>query len=387
MDKSKFRRGIDEPTSYDHLKGKLDSDALLEDLGIDFAFRQREDQLMCHCPDLVGNHVNGDSSASFGFNSSKLVFNCFVCGGGNVIDLVWMMRPELAPKGDTTADRQEAIDGALRYLEQFADFNSADGLVDRLKSKLHPQVEDDELPEYPPSSIFQYRKIHPYLYERGLTKDVIVEMEVGFDDEHAGITIPHWFMGKLVGLQRRHLAQDESGDFLCPRCFDPDKPNKKIPKYKNTARFPKNNTLYGYDMMKKYLTEQGGGVIAVESPFSVLKLKSLGFHKSVSTFGQFSIEQAMLLLACETTYYWPDNDSAGFENAQRAAQSMLGRMGTLRIVPVLPNLKGDPGDLDDPAEVQKYLAHSWSSSLWNMYVTEEMEKKKQMPRLEDVAIN
>lgn len=373
MDKTAFRKGL-EPDfiSYEHLKGNLDSEALLEDLGIDIGFRQRHDQLMCHCPDMQGNHANGDSSASFGFNEEKLVFNCFVCGGGNLIELVQMMRPEYAPRPEvtmrsTSGHDLERDEAAIRYAEQFALLNSQGGLVNKLQSILHPQDEEDSMPDYPPESIFQYRKIHPYLYERGLTRDVIVEMEVGFDDEHAGITIPHWFMGRLVGLQRRHLAVDErTGDFICPRCYDADKPTKKIPKYKNTSRFPKVNTLYGYDKMKEYLAEQGGGVIVIESPFSVLKLKSLGFHKTVATFGQFSKEQAMLLIAVPVVYYWPDNDAAGYKNARLAAET-LGRYTTLKIVPLIDGKKADPGDLDDPAVVQKYLQNSWNSNLWEMY--------------------
>jgi len=383
LDRSKFRKGL-EPNfvSYEHLKGRLDSEALLEDLGIDIGFRQRADQLMCHCPDLQGNHVNGDSSASFGFNEEKLVFNCFVCGGGNLIELVQMMRPEFTPRPDVVAKSPSGRDiemdeAAVRYAEQFADVNVTGGLANRISAILHPQDEEDTMPDYPPNSLFQYRKIHPYLYERGLTKDVIVEMEVGFDDEHAGITIPHWFMGKLVGLQRRHLAQDSTGDFICERCFDPEKPTKKIPKYKNTTRFPKVNTLYGYDHMKQYLTEQGGGVIVVESPFSVLKLKSLGFNKVVATFGQFSKEQAMLLLAVPVVYYWPDNDKAGLNNARLATET-LGRYTNLKIVPLIDGLKSDPGDLDDPAEVQKYLANAWNSNLLNLYA------KDGLPTLEQV---
>lgn len=381
MAERKFRRGLEEEQSgYSYLKGKLDCEALLEDLGIDIAFRQRQDQIMCHCPDLQGNHSNGDSSASFGLNESKLVFNCFVCNGGNIIELVWMMRPDLAPKSESPADRQEANNAALRYLEQFADLNSPGGLVDKLQSILHPQVEDDELPEYPPTSIFQYRKIHPYLYERGLTKDVIIEMEVGFDDEHAGITIPHWFMGKLVGLQRRHLATNSQGDYECPRCYDPEKPSKKIPKYKNTVRFPKNNTLYGYDKMKEYVAIQGGGAIVVESPMSVLNLKSLGFHKCVATFGQFSNEQAMLLLALPVVYYWPDNDKAGYQNARRAKDSLLGRMGTLKIIPCVPGQKSDSGDIRESAEIRQYLNAAWPVTLWDLFVKED-----HLPSLEDLS--
>lgn len=366
MNKRKFRRGITiEGTNYDHLRGVLDSEAFLEDLGIDVGFRHGQNQIMCHCPDLQGNHKNGDANPSFGFNEEKLAFNCFVCGGGNILELIQMMKRDILTDED-----------ALQYAEMFADLNREVDLTARIQAILNPEEEDDTMPDYPPDSLFQYRKIHPYLYERGLTKEVIVEMQVGFDDEHAGITIPHFFMGKLVGMQRRHLVMDDQGKYHCPRC-ESDGTGKAVRKYKNTAKFPKNNTLYGYDMMKQYLKTDPGGVIVVESPFSALKLKSLGFHRVVATFGQYSEAHSMLLLACSKVYFWPDNDEAGYENALRAQQS-LGRYTNLHIVPVLPNAKGDPGDLTTAQDVLNYLHASWSASLWPMYVT-----GKKLPTLEE----
>jgi hypothetical protein len=326
-------------------------------------FKQSQHQYMCHCPDHEGNHKNGDSSPSFGYNEEKLAYNCFVCGGGSIIELVWMQKPEQAPASNGSADKVEATERTIQWLEQFADLNSPVDMRAKLQSLLNPEEEDDTLPEYPPDSLFQYRKIHPYLYERGLTKEVIVDMQVGFDEEHLGITIPHFFMGKLVGLQRRHLAQDASG-FRCPRC---EQDGKKVPKYKNTAKFPKVNTLYGYDQMKQALrNEKANSVIVVESPMTALKLKSMGFHRVVATFGQWSREQGMLLLAVPVIYFWPDNDPAGYENAKRCIET-LGRMTEVRIVPVLPNLKGDPADLDTADEVLAHLKAAYSSSLFEMH--------------------
>jgi hypothetical protein len=349
-----FRRGLEiDGADYGHLKGALDAEAFLEDLGIDIGFRQNKNQLMCHCPDLLGRHSNGDASPSFGFNEEKLAFNCFGgCYSGNILELVKMMRPEIVTNED-----------AVRYAEQFADLNRTADLVAKVQSILHPQEKVEELPDYPPDSLFQYRKIHPYLYERGLTKEVIVEMQVGFDEEHLGITIPHWWQGKLVGMQRRHLATDSKGNFICPRCSLTD---KKVPKYKNTHRFPKVNTLYGFDQAKEYLKTQASSIIIVESPFSALKLKSLGFDRVVATFGQFSTEQAMPLIAVQQVYYWPDHDEAGKANVQKAIDS-LGKYTNLRIVPVLPEKKGDPGDCGEPMEVFEYLKAAYPASLWKMY--------------------
>jgi len=351
VDRSKFQKGLEAEVSTDHLIGHLDIESLLEDLGIDLSYR-KGDQLMCHCPNLADNHKNGDANPSFGFSEKKLKFNCFVCGGGTAIDLVEMMKP-----GMTKLE-------ALKYLETFADFDiSEEALLSRVHRIMNNEDEEPkEMPDYPPDMLFQYRKIHPFLYERGFTRDVIVDMQVGFDEEHMGITIPHFFMGKLVGLQRRHLLHDGTS-YHCPRC---ELDGGRADKYKNTTRFPKVNTLYGYDQMKQALKEEKGrSVIVVESPFTVLKLKSLGFHRVVASFGSFSKEQGMLLIAVPTVYFWPDNDHAGWENAHKAI-NFLSKFVELKIIPAVPGSGSDGGDLTRSEEVQAYLDAAYPAALFGL---------------------
>jgi DNA primase len=220
------------------------------------------------------------------------------------------------------------------------------------------------LPDYPQENLFQYKnKTHPYLYERGITDDVIAEMQVGFDDEHVGIVIPHWFQGKLRGWQIRHLAQDAAGNYLCPTesCMK----KGKIPKYKNTTDFPKKNTLYNYDGAKASVQETGlSEIIVVESPFTVLYMKSLGFDPVVATFGSFTFEQAMLLMPFKLVRFWPDNDKAGQENVRRAIDSLL-RYSNLEIVPVVEGEKSDAANLDDSG-IRKHLNASYPAALYPM---------------------
>jgi hypothetical protein len=351
LNTDKLRKGVKEEVSYEHLKGRINTESLLDDLGIEFSHRVGPTQVMCHCPNLTGNHKNGDANPSFGYNEEKLKYNCFVCGGGDILELVKMM---------TNLDNEAAI----AFLEQHSDLNpsSKEDFVVKIQAILHPNEQVEIMPDYPTDNLFQYRKIHPYLYERGLTKDVIVEMQVGFDEEHMGITIPHFFMGKLVGMQRRHLAQDEEGNYLCPRC---EVDEKRVPKYKNTSNFPKNNTLYGYDAAMAFCKENGvREIVVVESPMTALYLKSHGVHNVVATFGQFSNEQSMLLLPFETVLIWPDNDKAGEENVQRAVKSMT-RYSRLKIVPVVPGEKSDAANLP-PEELTNYLQNAYNSALFPM---------------------
>jgi hypothetical protein len=361
VDRSKLKKGVPEYTvDYSHLIGRLDIEAVLEDLGVDFAFNLGPNQMMCHCPNLEGNHRNGDANPSFGFKRDKLVYNCFLCGGGNVVDLVRMMVP-----GQTQEE-------AVKYLEKFADFNiSQEDFLNKIQQILHEEEQETTMPEYPPDALFQYRKIHPYLLERGITRETIIEMQVGYDEEHEGIVFPHFFMGKLVGWQTRHLRQDEDGTFRCNFCESGAAKgvyaNRKVAKYKNTVGFPKANTLYGYDAMKQAISEEDRSTaIVVESPMSALKLKSLGFNRVTASFGQFSKEQAMLLTPIEKVYYWPDNDGAGYENAKKAIE-FLAKFVDLWIVPVLSQEKGDAGDLDTDEQVLRHLSESYPASLFELF--------------------
>lgn len=359
MDRAKLKRGLPDYTiDYSHLVGRLDTEALLEDLGIEYGHRVGRNQIMLHCPNLEGNHRNNDANPSFGFKEDRLLYNCFLCGGGNVIELVQMMRPGLT---------QEQ---ALKYAEQFADFNISDeDFLNKIQKLLHPEEEKETMSEYPEDSLFQYRKIHPYLLNRGISREVIIEMQVGYDEEHECIVFPHFFMGKLVGMQKRHILQDAAGNYLCERCAA----NKKsTPKYLNTPNFPKVNTLYGYDHLKDYMLKEGqSSAIVVESPMSALKLMSLGYNRAVATFGQFSTEQAMLLIALERVYYWPDNDAAGWNNTHKIMDVLM-KYTDLRIMPVLPDEKGDPGDLNTTEEVAEYLRNAYPAALFGMKSKEKL---------------
>jgi len=159
---------------------------------------------------------------------------------------------------------------------------------------------------------------------------------------------------------------------------------KKVPKFKNTPHFPKINTLYGYDFMKKYVVEDDtSSVIVVESPMSVLKLKTLGFHRAVATFGMFNREQASLLWPMEKVYYWPDSDPAGRANimGNKNHDGVIDALKShvdLRIVPVVDKAKGDAGDLWSTEEVNEYLKNSIPASLYGMYVEDHL------PTLNDV---
>ena len=333
-----LRKGLIPLVDISYLRGRVDVHSLLDDLGIDFDHQQGQ-WLMCHCPDWLGLHSNGDASASFGLNPESLAVNCFVCGKIDLIDLIKSC-------GVAKTDPE-----ALAFIEQHSDLNprGSSNLLERVNEIIHPKVDNDVMPEYDPGVLKPFRKLHPYLWERGLTREVAIEMQVGYDEDHDAILIPHFFKRKLTGWQLRHLGE-------CNVCLDP-------PKYKSTKNLPKIHTLYGYDRLLKTLTTEENYVIVVESPMSCLKLLSLGLKNVVATFGSWSSEQGALLLPIKTLYFWPDNDGAGFINTEHCIESNQ-KFNSIKVVPVLPSAKGDPGDLNSLEEAREYLDAAYPSSLF-----------------------
>jgi DNA primase len=343
----------EEGIALEFFKGRFDPLELLADLGIEVSHRDAK-WIMCHCPDFMGNHKNGDANPSFGFHTEELRYNCFVCGGGSLFRLVEEMNG---------CGREDAE----RWLLAHSDLEPSDTskFKEQIEAILTPHHETAVDPEYPIDALFPFRKIHPYLYERGLTKDVIIQYQIGFDEEHLGIVIPHFFQGKLKGWQTRHLVEKD-GVYFCPveSCNFKNEKKIKVPKYKNTTAFPKQTTLYGYDQAMEYCREHPNvhHVILVESPFTVLYLASIGIKNVMATFGSFNFEQGSLVWPFTEVYFWPDNDSAGRENTKRAIAALWKYVG-LYIVPPVEGEKSDAADLS-LEEVKTQLELAVPSALY-----------------------
>lgn len=340
------------PIDIAYLKGRLDFEEVLEALGI-VVSHWNGDWLMCHCPDPV-MHKNGDTNPSFGFNVDEMYANCFVCGSKTLLQLV-----------QEQLDCSEA--DAVAWLREQSTFEPAkeDDLLEKIQKILHPVEKVEVMPEFPDSAIFKYRFIHPYLLNRGISKEVIQDFNVGFDEEHLGIVIPHWWHGKLRGWQVRHLLEKD-GKYYCPTCGQDNSPTvakvpKDVAKYNNTVGFPKKYTLYNYD------NQLGATVVVVESPMSVLKLATLGIP-SVATFGSFSKEQAQALAKFAFVAYWPDNDEAGRKNTEHVLK-YLAPLTKVGIVPPVEGEKGDPGDLTSKEEVEEYLDRLMTPATYKLNTT------------------
>lgn len=358
-DFSKAKTGI-KLEGIDHLRGLLDfENVIFPELGLE-PRDWRGYWANMSCPNFSGLHEGEDVNPSFGIDTENLRYNCFVCGGGPLEDLV----------AETLGLDHDA---AVRWLEDRSMAKHLQTLPEHraVIENILAQTEKREvaLPEYPADALFQYDKIHPYVLRRGVSNEIAMKMQIGFSDEHVGIVIPHWFQGKLRGWQIRHLAEKD-GKFLCPRpsCNEKGSP----PKYKNTPDFPRQNTVYNYDSLVP-----GGWTIVVESPFTALYLMSNGLDPEnvVATFGAFmTVEQAFTLIGqSEGVLFWPDNDPAGttwFEHKPRKGSKMrspglvmLEKHVPTYIVPCAPGAKADPANVA-PEEIFAYLEAKYPTSLY-----------------------
>lgn len=263
---------------------------------------ERGDQLHHSCLLPFDMHPNGDRNPSAALNTDLLLYNCFSCGGGT---LLWATELIL---GISSKDARALIGHNLSPLN----LTREQGMQELYAIEQQWEKRQVNMPNYTMRIIERWAAKSKYLTnERHISSDVQREMktgvivdnvdEVGKGENRVLITqprlvIPHVFKTKLVGWSMRKLFDAQAG-----------------PKYKHTQEFPKKETLYNYDLVRNVDT-----VIVVESPLSVLKLKTEGFHNCVATFGaEVNDRQVELLAGFTNVVFFPDGDRAGYGMLKR----------------------------------------------------------------------
>jgi DNA primase len=328
---------------YSEFAHRLDIDALEEALEFDpIESKDGEDRGFCILP--YNAHTNGDTTGKFSINREKKVYNCWVCGGGSLLDLAM-------------ATQDLEMEPAIKWLYQFANHEETD---DEFLSHLD-ELLSDPADQKRPIPYFNARVLdrwsseeHEWYGERGISEDVRERYGLRYaplakrtikDEEYVGpsIILPHFWRGRLVGWQQRWLEDDR------PRW---------VPKYTMTPDFPKNETLFGYDQAM----EANVPIIVCESVPSVLFLVSEGYA-AVATFGS-SVDEAqkkLLRRAPKGVILAPDNDEAGFKWTNSLA-NYLENYISVSILPVLDDIGSDIGDLAiQPEILPVYLEEAYNT--------------------------
>ncbi len=283
-----------------------------------------------------------EKTSSFSVNPALGIYKCFGCGeGGDAISFIMKTEGksfmevirDLAEKfgyelpasgGGTSAGMREFKDQMLKACAKAADYYTTYLLQDKSAETL---------------------KAMNYLSERGITKDIIQEYNIGlasskytalydilrakFSDEvleKAGLIMTSRETGFIDRFRNRIIIpiRNEHGDFVAfgARAIMPD----QTPKYLNSSDsliYNKSKILYGLYHAKDAIKEENS-VILMEGYFDVISAQAHGVKNCVASCGTSLTAEHIKLLSRYTParriYLSFDTDSAGQKATSRNAE-------------------------------------------------------------------
>ena len=192
---------------------QTDTQSVLDMLKFDLAqhgvdrfhqFRRNGDNIQTSCP----FHKNGqERKPSFGVNGEIDKCHCFACGWvGTIEEMIselygyqdegkfgkrWLIKRFNTVEIETRPNIMEGFNG--RCNSSYRLNNNVGVNNDIHRSKQHMQGDKSSkqyLGEITEEELDKYRYIHPYLYQRGLTDEIIERFDIGYDRERKEITFP-----------------------------------------------------------------------------------------------------------------------------------------------------------------------------------------------------
>lgn len=193
---------------------QTDTQSVLDMLKFDLAqhgvdrfhqFRRNGENLQSNCPFHKGGQ---ERKPSFGVNGEIDRCHCFSCGwAGTIEEMIselygyqddgkfgkrWLIKRfntiEIETRKNIMEDFKNDNNTLCRSL-----YNRSTKRSDRIlfrktrQERLNVETEQKEITE---EELDKYRYIHPYMYERGLTDEIIERFDIGYDRERKEITFP-----------------------------------------------------------------------------------------------------------------------------------------------------------------------------------------------------
>jgi DNA primase len=235
-------------------------------------FKRGTDSLSGPCP-----IHKGSNPTQFRVSVSKNVWNCFSeCKhGGNVLDFIARMENVTIHAAALKAIAWFHLDPASMS-GQSEESEETPPSERKRESASKPTSPKPATESSAPNKPLKFRlekleRDHPYLAERGLTLETLVDFGVGYCAKGMmadRIAIPiHNPQGEVVAYAGRF----------------PGEPGEGTPKYKLPQGFRKSLELYNLDRAAKEHVEKP--LVIVEGFFSCMKLHQLGFRKVVALMG------------------------------------------------------------------------------------------------------
>lgn len=183
-------------------------------------FRNNGENIQTNCP----FHKNGqERKPSFGVNGEIDKCHCFSCGWAGTIEEMISELYGYQDKGKFgkrwLIKRFNTIEIETRpnIMEGFNERNNRLNVrnINRLDNLNNNPVDNTYISD---EELDKYRYIHPYMYERGLTDEIIERFDIGYDRERKEITFPiRDIEGRCVFVAGRSV---ESKFFRLPKGID-----------------------------------------------------------------------------------------------------------------------------------------------------------------------
>lgn len=209
---------------------QADTQSVLDMLKFDLAqhgvdrfhiFRNNGENIQTNCPFHKGGQ---ERKPSFGINGEKDKCHCFACGwSGSIEEMIseifgymddgkfgkrWLIKRFNTVEIETRPNIMEGFNGRPSDIYNHNRHNNiCDSEHNRDCDRYIRELELDK-----------YRYIHPYMYERGLTDEIIERFDIGYDRERKEITFPvRDIEGRCVFVAGRSVEQKF---FRLPKGFD-----------------------------------------------------------------------------------------------------------------------------------------------------------------------
>jgi len=276
----------------------------------------------CRCP----LPFHEDKTSSFSINRDSGMWNCFVCGGGNFVQLyafvkempIWDAIGAIREKFGIDITHGPIVTDFPEYEERFRGFFEGDEKLGAL------------------SDYFRSRP-HDYYLDRGFSKEEWLLWEGGFDPVKNCVVFPvKSFVGGVVGLVGRSVI------------------GKIFMNYEGSH--PK-STLYGINMCGNRKT-----VIVCEGLFDTHRVRRvLGDRVDVVGLlsAEFSQTQLAMLSYWDEIDIWLDNDEAGFEGTRLLCETLLDVGKIVKIVPYFADVK----DQAEKGILDRTLVAGWENRM------------------------
>ena len=254
------------------VKAAITMEQILEHYALLDSFKRSGDSFSGPCP-----IHKGSNPTQFRVSISKNVWNCFSeCKhGGNTLDFISRMEKVSIHAAATKAiewfklDREAVTTSSRQEEDEVAEANENPRPKPAPKPAPAPE---NSTPNKPLNfRLDKLQREHPYLAERGLSLETIVDFGIGFCAKGTmadRIAIPiHNVKGEVVAYAGRF----------------PGIPGEDVPKYKLPGGFRKSLELFNIDRAVKESSDKP--LLIVEGFFDCMKLHQNGCRKVVALMG------------------------------------------------------------------------------------------------------